>query len=413
MYKFKENDILQNTVIARPKYRFSFYNGSLYINDDTGPGVYESGSIRIGDLNLTPTTDLTIVTDLGIGYLKKKKENGTVTNLDAKVVTGSAVIPFTINREFVRESGGTYDTVYTSTDTIFKFLSLKNSIENKKPSSKVFDFDLYFNDAGLPAINKNQTTEGSNDSKVSPKQSLNLLTFPNIFYGDFATPGSVTASFYKGGELIAKATDSKKDGRLIEQINSSIGVGTVAGFILYEEGAIVFTNTGSLNTNEEPYIQPTSSAGSSVSDDARWIHFASYLKIASSGNSITGSAYSLEFQGSHPKDVLTIFAHAPKNELNWSNNPTYLLQSGSNSKDRYLAITGSKSYVENSKVQVKNIVSSSFPTYSASFEPTTYIRTVGVYDEDRNLIAVAKVANPVKKTTEQDYTFKLKLDLWS
>jgi len=34
-----------------------------------------------------------------------------------------------------------------------------------------------------------------------------------------------------------------------------------------------------------------------------------------------------------------------------------------------------------------------------------------VYDEDRNLIAVAKVANPVKKTVEQDYTFKLKLDL--
>jgi hypothetical protein len=26
---------------------------------------------------------------------------------------------------------------------------------------------------------------------------------------------------------------------------------------------------------------------------------------------------------------------------------------------------------------------------------------------------VAKVANPVKKTIEQDYTFKLKLDLWS
>ena len=46
-------------------------------------------------------------------------------------------------------------------------------------------------------------------------------------------------------------------------------------------------------------------------------------------------------------------------------------------------------------------------------KPNTYQYTIqcNVYDEDKNLIAIAKVANPVKKTTEQDYTFKLKLDL--
>ena len=412
MYKFQQNDILNNTVITRPKYQFFFYSGSLYINNNSDTGLYQTGSIRYGDLNLTPVSSLVTVSDLNIGYMKSKKTNGSVTNLNSKVVTGSSVIPFTISREFVRESGGTYDTDYTSTDTIFKFLSLKNSIDNKRTSAIAFDFDTYFNNGGLPAKNKDETTEGSADSKASPKQSLNLITFPNTFYGDYVTPGTVTASFYKNGELLAKATDPQKDGRLIEQTNSVIGAGTVAGIILYEEGTIVFTSTGSLVAGkQEHYIQPLLPAGTPVLDDPKWIHFGSYIKVATSGSPITGSAYTLEFQGSHPKDVLTMFAHAPKNELNWSNNPTYLLQSGSNSKDRYLAITGSKSYVENSKVQVKNIVSSSFPTYSASFEPTTYIRTVGVYDEDRNLIAVAKVANPVKKTTEQDYTFKLKLDL--
>ena len=43
------------------------------------------------------------------------------------------------------------------------------------------------------------------------------------------------------------------------------------------------------------------------------------------------------------------------------------------------------------------MVSSSFANYSSSFDATTYIRTIGVYDEDKNLIAVAKVANKVKK----------------
>ena len=103
-----------------------------------------------------------------------------------------------------------------------------------------------------------------------------------------------------------------------------------------------------------------------------------------------------------------MFAHAPKNELNWSNNPTYL---DSGSKSGYVSNTSSFYYEESKSTLVKNVASSTFSTYSASFSPTTYIRTVGVYDKDRNLIAVAKVANPVKKTTEQDYTFKLKLDL--
>ena len=130
MYKFEQNDILNNTVIARPKYRFSFYSGSLYINNDTDAGLYETGSIRYRDLNLTPESDLTVVTDLGTGYVKYKQENGSVVNIDAKVVTGSTVVPFTITREFVYESGGTYDTDYTNTDTVFKFLSLKNSINS-------------------------------------------------------------------------------------------------------------------------------------------------------------------------------------------------------------------------------------------------------------------------------------------
>tara|TARA_R100000900_G_scaffold97622_5_gene75660 strand:+ start:5064 stop:6299 length:1236 start_codon:yes stop_codon:yes gene_type:complete len=411
MYKFEQNDILKNTVIARPKYRFSFYSGSLYINNDTDSGIYETGSIRYRDLNLTPESDLITTTDLGVGYIKAKQENGNIVDLGAKVVTGSTVVPFTITREFIYESAGTYDTAYTSTDTVFKLLSLKNSINNKRSSAKIFDFDLYFNNDGLPSKNKDETTAGTADSKVSPKQSLNLITFPNTFYGDYVTPGTVTASFYRNGELVAKATDSNRDGRLIEQTNTTIGVGESAGFILYEEGTIVFTNTASLDPNPEHYIQPLVASGTPVLDTSKWIHFGSYLMIANSGSPITGSSYTLEFQGTHPKDVLTMFAHAPKNELNWSNNPTYLLQTGDNSKDQYVAITGSKTYVENSEIHVKNIVSSSFSTYSASFEPTTYIRTVGVYDEDRNLIAVAKVANPVKKTTEQDYTFKLKLDL--
>jgi hypothetical protein len=402
MYRLKENDVFQNTTIARPKYKFVLYSGSLLINDQVNDGIYDTGSIRIGDLNLTPTSDLIVTTNLPSGFSKY---------INANVVTGSSVSSFTLTREFVYKTGTTYDTDYTSTDSIFKFLSLKNSIDFRRDRAPSFDFDLYFNNGGLPQSKKDKTTAGTDASKASPKQSLNLLTYDNIFYGNQISPGSITASFYKDGEVIAQATDVHKNGELVEQINATQGTGSVVGFVLYEEGAIVFTGTGSLDTNQEHYIQPTASAGTPVLDDAKWIHFGSYQKIASSGNPITGSAYELEFRGTQPKETLTMFAYAPKNELNWSNNPTYLIQTGSNSKEQYIDLTGSNIYIENDEVYVKNIVSSSFSTYSASFDAVTYIRSIGIYDEDKNLIAVAKVANPVKKTVEQDYTFKLKLDL--
>ena len=45
------------------------------------------------------------------------------------------------------------------------------------------------------------------------------------------------------------------------------------------------------------------------------------------------------------------------------------------------------------------------------FKKTVYISKVGIYDEEKNLIGIAKVATPVRKQEDHDYTFKLKLDI--
>ena len=43
-------------------------------------------------------------------------------------------------------------------------------------------------------------------------------------------------------------------------------------------------------------------------------------------------------------------------------------------------------------------------------EKQTYISQIGLYDDDRNLLGIAKLATPVKKTEDREFTFKLKLD---
>jgi len=122
--------------------------------------------------------------------------------------------------------------------------------------------------------------------------------------------------------------------------------------------------------------------------------------------------------------------NAEKGELFWSNNRTFIEANqgdeifygqSTSSTDltggTYYASSGSvlvpsaKKLKENKTVLIKNTISSSFIHYSASYQPQVFISQIGIYDENRNLIAIAKLANPVRKTKELDYTFKLKLDM--
>jgi len=70
----------------------------------------------------------------------------------------------------------------------------------------------------------------------------------------------------------------------------------------------------------------------------------------------------------------------------------------------------SYSYVESS-VPPENITHTELTDGEPKLKRETYISKVAIYDKDRNLIGYAKVATPVRKTEDRQYTFKLKLDL--
>ena len=103
---------------------------------------------------------------------------------------------------------------------------------------------------------------------------------------------------------------------------------------------------------------------------------------------------------------MTLFTHAKRGEANYSNNPTYL-QYG---QDK-LQFTSSHVYEENSEQLVANTVSSSYSSYNADFKRSVYISRIAVYDENKNIIGIATLANPVLKEEDQDYSIKLKLDI--
>jgi len=121
----------------------------------------------------------------------------------------------------------------------------------------------------------------------------------------------------------------------------------------------------------------------------------------------TSASFQLEFQGTNEVSTLTMHAIAPRGQLNHSMNPTYRLYESASlppTINNYI-------YAENAGIPIKNTVSSSFCNFSASFAKQTFISKIGIYDKERNLIAVAKLATPIKKTEDRALTFKLKLDI--
>ncbi len=101
-----------------------------------------------------------------------------------------------------------------------------------------------------------------------------------------------------------------------------------------------------------------------------------------------------------------MMAHAKRNELNFSNNPTYI-----EFNQDTTPLTGSTFYKEPDDLKIKNIVSSSFTSHSASYENVTYISKIAVYDDHRRLIGLAKLSSPIKKQISKNYTIKLKIDI--
>ena len=91
--------------------------------------------------------------------------------------------------------------------------------------------------------------------------------------------------------------------------------------------------------------------------------------------------YNLSFNNTTELNSTVYFCRINHDEFNYSANPTY---------------TNS-----NSKIRVKDV---------ANDVPVTYITTVGLYSPDNELLAVAKLSEPIKKDPTTELTLRVRLD---
>jgi len=446
-YKFKSNDVYHNTLKTYPSIKFVVYSGSAYYNDNPSfqgasadpiipqqPGqvsLYEMNVDRsssdtgrfIGPANLVGIDDG--IQDTGLIYSFVTK-NGSRLGFRSMATTASwnealygtplyGNYPYTssISKEFYSATTprsasapgwiGDPDTdpAAVRIGSVSHLLALKNTINHYGYVSPEFAY--------------------SSSARDFNEVEIGLVNIPTIFYGSSIKKGTVDLKYYITGTLLAQAKDENKNGLLRCTYGTSSVSGSVVGLVLYDEGILILTSSVELSPGSADNYEGTPGDPGSFTLP-RWTYFAQSLSGSVLSNTGPGAgagpdpttglitaesaSFIMEMSGTSTTQTLTMFAAARKGQLNQSNNPTFLQYSTNN-----YAATGSRTYIENDKMQIKNVVSSSYADPTGSFEKTTYISKVGVYDENKNLIAIAKVATPVKKTVERDFTFKIKLDI--
>jgi len=234
-----------------------------------------------------------------------------------------------------------------------------------------------------------------------------LISIPSIFYGTSIKKGSVSLKTYISGTLVAELQDKNRNGNLIQVSGTAYaqgeGSGSVAGVILYNEGFIVLTGSWDV----DPVFQETYDGDI---NSPQWKYFAAGIDGAIDPATQTQdhdeTSWNLSYKGTTVTPTITMFAHARKNELNHSNNPTFVSESGAGVFE-----AGPIGFYENEALGIKNTTYSDYNDPTGSFVKTTYISQIVLYDVQQNIIGVVKLATPVKKTEARDMTFKLKLDM--
>lgn len=388
LHTFGPNDILQNRIITRPKFDFVMHSGSAYINnsgDTLGTNIV-TGAVNLFEYNVDrdgASQQLIypyVTRDTGLVFRTNNLTREQYNSLDPSIttITGSYPLTSSITRQYF-------------SSTTYPFPGGDDAAKNAYVSARKELIALQNTMNYYRYISNSYAYTGSYVSGT-----VNMLQIPSIMFGEQIKKGTVSLKFYYTGSLIDEAVDSRQNGELISTMGGASG--SVVGVVLYNEGFVLLTSSIDISSNTDKYTTGVST------ENASWQYFGAYTTGLASA-----SLFSLSFEGTQKIPTMTMFATAQPGDLNSSQNPTFISSSDSNWREN--TSTAEVNYTEPDKTRIKNTINSQYCNYEDEFQKQTYITEIGIFDKDKNLIGIAKLANPVQKKEADNYTFKLKLDM--
>jgi hypothetical protein len=215
---------------------------------------------------------------------------------------------------------------------------------------------------------------------------LGTSTAPECFFimvkrglqKDELKKGSVDVR-YSSGTTFNDAVDAGADTSFQQTVGGDYGwlvaSGTNVGQVWYNAGVIVI-GTRALFSGTTGGVYPNWSGSADLS------MIMSTLPIDSAVDGLRDNLIKLSFNNQTNLYSTIYFCRATNSEFNYSSNPTFVDDS-----KRILVTSG-----------------------SSILTTRTYITTIGLYDANDNLLAVAKVNKPITKSPDNEATFKIRLD---
>ena len=161
---------------------------------------------------------------------------------------------------------------------------------------------------------------------------------------------------------------------------SQATAGTGVGLLYYQAGIAVLT--GSIfkiaNRNDGTQKQGSTTIMTQTTENIDALLTGSTIQIAS--DSIRHRINSLSFNNTTELNSTIYFCRIGHNEFNYSANPTY---------------------TSGSRIRVKN---------QTTDQPVSYFTTVGLYSADNELLAVAKLSEPIRKDPTNELMLRVRLD---
>lgn len=236
-------------------------------------------------------------------------------------------------------------------------------------------------------------------TNISPRDLKNFyaININRSRYKERMDPGNISIVLSGSVRTITLIDDSGDSdgttgfgGRVFNMVSGSLNIGvaeaaTINSYtasngqgygLFYPDMGIVLLNPAALSASCNVTLQPATSSVLSTYHINRGSNLGGVALLTA----ISGGA---DFEARRAEKVSSTyyFVRARANQYNYSNNPTY--------------VTGSANKIL-------------FKEYNV--EPKTYITSVGLYDNNNVLVAVAKLSKPVEKSSDRELSIRVKLD---
>jgi len=394
-------DVLQEDIsgsVSRRKYQ-------VFVTGGVGPGITSSLFQTVYDQDFTLQTANSVF-DMTVGL----RPGGTTvltsqTGVDA---AGKELFPSSslmmrekmdVYRQFAQALLGNATTAFTApldsnnvSDQIdvplfiaFKRLFARDSIKRETFAMRFFQTASHIGPRTTAYNNGSQNDTGAVETFASPPNLYITSQSGSAIYTDIGAATNKLTTF--GGQA----------GNVVDSANTARTV----GLMFYDRGILVLDLakitsasqyvSGTIDAMSPLGQQVLGASGTQTQFQSKFI--PDFVVSASIDNIVdhiascrmgSGSQTGMTFQNVTNINSTLIFCRAQADEFNYSSNPTF-----TDSTNRIVVIDVGQEDTQQS---------------------FTYVTSVGMYDANDNLLAVAKLSRPVQKSPERDLTFRVRLD---